>query len=254
MSDLEKPDLKSGVSLASIPDGGKLLGVVDEDEVLLVRRGAHFFAVGAYCTHYHGPLAEGLVVNDEVRCPWHHACFSLSTGEALRAPALDPIQCWRVEQVGEKVFVKEKAVPATHRQVSTTVQPSSILIDRRRCCRARGCGHASSRRIQRSIDDDQRRQRSPLRPSQSFEGFSGRNRTRRVDSPATTRVVFGTEYRPGPEFARYVTGYQAKEGHHRGWQDIRIWSTVTCHRSRSGRTLAGRRRPFANLISAFVRG
>ena len=128
MNDLEKPDLKSGVSLASIPDGGKLLGVVDDDEVLLIRRGEHFFAVGAYCTHYHGPLAEGLVVNDEVRCPWHHACFSLSTGEALRAPALDPIQCWRVEQVGEKVFVKEKAVPATHRQVSTTVQPSSIVI------------------------------------------------------------------------------------------------------------------------------
>ena len=128
MTDLEKPDLKSGVSLASIPDGGKLLGVVDDDEVLLIRRGEHFFAVGAYCTHYHGPLAEGLVVNDEVRCPWHHACFSLSTGEALRAPALDPIQCWRVEQVGEKVFVKEKALPATHRQVSTTMQPSSILM------------------------------------------------------------------------------------------------------------------------------
>ena len=128
MNDLEKPDLKSGVSLARIPDGGKLLGVVDDDEVLMIRRGEQFFAVGAYCTHYHGPLAEGLVVNDEVRCPWHHACFSLSTGEALRAPALDPIQCWRVEQVGEKVFAKEKAVPATHRQVSTTMQPSSILI------------------------------------------------------------------------------------------------------------------------------
>lgn len=128
MSDLKKPDLKSGVSLASIPDGEKLLGVVDDDEVLLIRRGEHFFAVGAYCTHYHGPLAEGLVVNDEVRCPWHHACFSLSTGEALRAPALDPIQCWRVEQVGENVFVKEKAVRAAHRQLSTTMQPSSILI------------------------------------------------------------------------------------------------------------------------------
>src|SRR6266702_718108 len=128
MNDLEKPDLKSGVSLASIPDGGKLLGVVDGEEVLLVRRGTQFFAVGAYCTHYHGPLVEGLVVNDEVRCPWHHACFSLSTGEALRAPALDPIQCWRVEQVGERVFVKEKSEPATHRQVSATVQPSSILI------------------------------------------------------------------------------------------------------------------------------
>ncbi len=128
MNDLEKPDLKSGVSLASIPDGGKLLGVVDGEEVLLVRRGTQFFAVGAYCTHYHGPLADGLVVNDEVRCPWHHACFSLRTGEALRAPALDPIQCWHIEQVGEKVFVKEKVVPAAHRRVSTTVQPSSIII------------------------------------------------------------------------------------------------------------------------------
>ncbi|MDT7813113.1 MAG: hypothetical protein QOJ42_3029 [Acidobacteriaceae bacterium] len=128
MNDLEKPDLKSGVSLASIPDGGKLLGVVDGEEVLLVRRGTQFFAVGAYCTHYHGPLADGLVVNDEVRCPWHHACFSLRTGEALRAPALDPIQCWHIEQAGEKIFVKEKVVPAAPRRVSTTVQPSSIII------------------------------------------------------------------------------------------------------------------------------
>ena len=128
MNDLEKPDLKSGVSLASIPEGGKLLGVVDGEEVLLVRHGAQFFAVGAYCTHYHGPLADGLVVNEEVRCPWHHACFSLSTGEALRAPALDPIQCWRVEQVGEKVFVKEKVVPAAQRRIWVTVQPSSIVI------------------------------------------------------------------------------------------------------------------------------
>jgi apoptosis-inducing factor 3 len=128
MNELEKPDLKSGVSLASIPDGGKLLGVVDGEEVLLVRRGTQFFAVGAYCTHYHGPLADGLVANDEVRCPWHHACFSLRTGEALRAPALDPIQCWHIEQIGEKVFVKEKVVPAAPRRVSTTVQPSSIII------------------------------------------------------------------------------------------------------------------------------
>jgi apoptosis-inducing factor 3 len=128
VNDHEKPDLKKGVSLAGIPDGGKLLGVVDGEAVLLVRRGKQFFAVGAYCTHYHGPLADGLVVNDEVRCPWHHACFSLRTGEALRAPALDPIQCWHIEQAGEKVFVKEKVAPAAPGRVSTTVQPSSIII------------------------------------------------------------------------------------------------------------------------------
>src|SRR4051812_44395747 len=128
MGDPEKPDLKNGVPLGSIPANGKLLGMVDGEEVLLVRRGTQFFAVGAYCTHYHGPLAEGLVVDEEVRCPWHHACFNLHTGEALRAPALDPIPCWRVEQDGEKVFVKEKLEPSMPKAVSPKAHPSSILI------------------------------------------------------------------------------------------------------------------------------
>lgn len=128
MSDPEKPDLKNGFPLASIPDGGKLLGVVDGEEVLLVQRGRELFAVGAHCTHYHGPLAGGLVVDDEVRCPWHHACFSLRTGEALRAPALDPIPCWRVEQVGGNAFVKEKVAPTSPKRASTTAHPSSLII------------------------------------------------------------------------------------------------------------------------------
>jgi NADPH-dependent 2,4-dienoyl-CoA reductase/sulfur reductase-like enzyme/nitrite reductase/ring-hydroxylating ferredoxin subunit len=128
MGDSAKPDLKKGVPLASIPDGGKLLGTVGEEEVLLVRRGMELFAVGAHCTHYQGPLAEGLVVGDEVRCPWHHACFSLRTGEALRAPALDPIQCWRVERVGDAVVVGEKAAPSASPKVSSASHPSSIVI------------------------------------------------------------------------------------------------------------------------------
>ena len=128
MSEPEKPDLKKGVALASIPNDGKLLGIVDGEDVLLVRRETGFFAVGAHCTHYHGPLAQGLVVGDEVRCPWHHACFSLRSGEALRAPALDPIQCWQVERVGEKIFVKEKASPAPQKQALTTAHPPSVVI------------------------------------------------------------------------------------------------------------------------------
>jgi len=104
-----------------------VLGQVDADDVILVRRGGEFFAAGAVCTHYHGPLSDGLVVGDTVRCPWHHACFSLRTGEALRAPALDPISCWRVERVGDKAFVREKlAQPAARTAVvSSNSSPNS---------------------------------------------------------------------------------------------------------------------------------
>jgi len=128
MNDPKMPDLKSGIPLNSIPDGGKLLGKVDDEEVLLVRRGPEVLAVGAHCTHYHGPLAEGLVTGDEVRCPWHHACFNLHTGEALRAPALDPIQRWRVNQVGEQIFVREKMPPVGPKEISADKHPTSIVI------------------------------------------------------------------------------------------------------------------------------
>ena len=102
------PDLAEGIALAQLADGDKLLGHVGDEQVLLVRRGAEMFAVGAECTHYHGPLVDGLVVDDTVRCPWHHACFDLRTGEALRAPAFSPLASWSVEQRDGKVVVTVK--------------------------------------------------------------------------------------------------------------------------------------------------
>jgi nitrite reductase/ring-hydroxylating ferredoxin subunit len=110
---LDGPDLALGVTLADIDEGGMILGHVAGDAVLLARRGHELFAIGAECTHYHGPLAEGVVVEDTVRCPWHHACFSLKTGEALRAPALNPVPCWRVELRDGTVYVREKIEPTT---------------------------------------------------------------------------------------------------------------------------------------------
>src|SRR5258707_2237551 len=104
------PDLTQGVALADFHDG-KLAGHVGDDEVLLVRGDTEVFAVAAHCTHYHGPLADGLVVGDSVRCPWHHACFDLRSGEAVRAPALGPLACWRVEQRGDPGLVPEKLAP-----------------------------------------------------------------------------------------------------------------------------------------------
>ena len=113
------PDLTLGVATDTLADGQMLVGHVCEDAVLLARRGNEFFAIGATCTHYNGPLSEGLMVHDTVRCPWHHACFSLRTGEAVRAPALTPIACWLTELRGEKVFVREKAAPTPESRVAS---------------------------------------------------------------------------------------------------------------------------------------
>jgi apoptosis-inducing factor 3 len=117
------PDLTQGVSIATLADGAMLAGHVGDDAVLLARRGNAFFAIGATCTHYSGPLADGLMVDDTVRCPWHHACFSLRTGEALHAPALSPVACWTTEQRDGNVYVREK-VERTPR-IRVTPRPES---------------------------------------------------------------------------------------------------------------------------------
>ena len=106
------PDLKLGISADDVADGGMLAGHVGDDAVLLARRGNEWFAIGASCSHYSGPLAEGLLVGDTVRCPWHHACFSLRTGQPLRPPALNDLPSFEVEQRGGRVFVGAKRAPA----------------------------------------------------------------------------------------------------------------------------------------------
>ncbi|HEX4136001.1 MAG TPA: FAD-dependent oxidoreductase [Bryobacteraceae bacterium] len=123
-------DFSKGLPLTRLAEGGMIQGKVGEEDAILVRRGNEFFAVGASCTHYGGPLAEGLLKGDELHCPLHHACFSIRTGEALRAPAFDPIACWRVDKVGDTVFVREKLPPPAPRHIASSPRkpPASIVI------------------------------------------------------------------------------------------------------------------------------
>ena len=121
------PDLTKGVAPADLVDG-KLLGHVGDQQVLLVRSGNEVFAVAAHCTHYSGPLADGLVVGRTIRCPWHHACFDLGTGDAVRAPALSPLGCWRVEQRDGRLFVRERLEAARRRRAAPADAPGTIVI------------------------------------------------------------------------------------------------------------------------------
>jgi NADPH-dependent 2,4-dienoyl-CoA reductase/sulfur reductase-like enzyme/nitrite reductase/ring-hydroxylating ferredoxin subunit len=123
---LAGPDLTEGVDAQSLRDGATLVGHAHGEAVLLARQGREVFAVGAACSHYGGPLGEGLVVGDTVRCPLHHACFSMRTGEPTRAPALSPIASFAVEERAGRLYVLgRRAAPA---KATPPSRPSSIVI------------------------------------------------------------------------------------------------------------------------------
>jgi NADPH-dependent 2,4-dienoyl-CoA reductase/sulfur reductase-like enzyme/nitrite reductase/ring-hydroxylating ferredoxin subunit len=129
MADAKKlsgPDLSAGITLSELPENLPLLGHAGGSAVMLIRTGAGIRAVGAVCTHYSGPLAEGIIVGQTVRCPWHHACFDLRTGEALGAPALDPIACYEVVQRGDRVSVGARQSSAP--MPTPSQSPAKIVI------------------------------------------------------------------------------------------------------------------------------
>ncbi len=139
------PDLTQGIAVDALGDPGMLAGHVGDDAVLLARRGDEFHAIGATCSHYHAPLADGLMVDDTVRCPWHHACFSLRTGEALHAPAINPVACWVTELRDRKVYVlgRKTETPAVRmRQPANGRDATPPPVDRPNLSKDYLAGHA----------------------------------------------------------------------------------------------------------------
>ena len=125
-TELTGPDFGKGVKAADVPEGAPLLGHANGEAVVLVRKGNDAFAVGATCTHYGGPLAEGVVEGDTIRCPWHHACYSLRRGDALAAPALDGVTAWDVERREDKLFVLSKKERVAKK--ASGPQPERVVI------------------------------------------------------------------------------------------------------------------------------
>jgi apoptosis-inducing factor 3 len=124
------PDLTQGIALGELGDGNKLLGHAGGEQVLLVRYGAEISAIEPTCSHFHQALIDGLVIGDTLRCPLHHACFSLRTGEAIRAPAYIDLNMWSVEQRGARIFVREKRAAPPKQSNSSVMRdgPRRIVI------------------------------------------------------------------------------------------------------------------------------
>jgi NADPH-dependent 2,4-dienoyl-CoA reductase/sulfur reductase-like enzyme/nitrite reductase/ring-hydroxylating ferredoxin subunit len=122
------PDFRQGVPLANIIEGDMMTGHVGGEPALLVHQAGELFAVGATCTHYGAPLVDGLLVDDTIRCPWHHACFNLRTGQVLRPPALNDLKCWRVERRDGRAMVREALPAAQPPTLAGAGLPESVVI------------------------------------------------------------------------------------------------------------------------------
>jgi nitrite reductase/ring-hydroxylating ferredoxin subunit len=120
--DAPRPDFSHGIAVTAVQDGRMVAGRVGEEDAVLARVGEEFFAVGAHCTHYHGPLADGVIVGDTIRCPWHHACFNLRTGDACARQSIRSVLARR--SAGDMLFVTEKLAAPSPPPASASTSPA----------------------------------------------------------------------------------------------------------------------------------
>jgi 3-phenylpropionate/trans-cinnamate dioxygenase ferredoxin component len=78
---------------------------IDDLDIALVNLDGSFFAIKDVCTHEEASLSEGELVGDTIVCPWHGACFSVRTGEALSLPAIEPVETFPVILQGDEIYV-----------------------------------------------------------------------------------------------------------------------------------------------------
>lgn len=65
-----------------------------------------FFAVKDDCPHQHMPIADGLVENDTITCPYHSAKFNLKTGALLAPPACDNLTIFPTRVVDGQIQIE----------------------------------------------------------------------------------------------------------------------------------------------------
>jgi len=121
-------DFNREIAIDAIPEGRLLKGVFEGEPLVALRRGDRIGVFRGKCTHLGGPLAEGLLVGDTVRCPWHQACFDLATGEAVAAPAFAPLARFSVHIEGGRVRLAKPQAADARRKPRAPAREESILI------------------------------------------------------------------------------------------------------------------------------
>ncbi len=89
-----------------IPAGKREVFDLETMSVLLLNVDGEFFAVENMCSHEEYELAEGVIHECTLECPKHGATFDLRSGEALSAPAYQPIRVFATRIVEGEVQVE----------------------------------------------------------------------------------------------------------------------------------------------------
>ena len=92
--------------MSEIADGEMKEISVGGTPILLTRVQGKVSAIGARCTHYGAPLAEGALVGDKIICPWHHACFNARSGEMVEPPAFDSLPNYPLRVDGDDIYIE----------------------------------------------------------------------------------------------------------------------------------------------------
>ncbi|HEY5727417.1 MAG TPA: FAD-dependent oxidoreductase [Acidimicrobiia bacterium] len=126
---LSGPDLATE-SIPSESVGGDVpfVGHLDGKPVVVVRTADGVRAVGGRCTHYGGPLGDGICDGEQLHCPWHHASFDVTTGEAVGAPALNPIPVYRADERDGRITVEGPVDPDIPERIPPSAPDSVVIV------------------------------------------------------------------------------------------------------------------------------
>ena len=143
LNDHSEPDFETGVEVSKVAESGLIAGCFRGHPVLLTQHQGRYCALSATCTHLGAPLGEGIVVDGEVHCPWHHARFSVLTGEATGAPAFEALKRFGTTVREGRIFLTEGPQP--------TADPKAVTAAGRVVIVGAGAGgHACAQLLGRS--------------------------------------------------------------------------------------------------------